>query len=343
MTSAKDSSLAAPSVPDPAAKFDGSLRADQATKIVLLELLAVMEFHESGVLQRSHEECLHDYRIAVRRGRSALSQLRESFPPSIMTRFAPKLIALGRVTTPARDLDVHLLGFDALKSSVPNHFQDALEPLRAVLLQQADWAYGELFRHLSSGGYRRFMADWRRFLETPPPARPRATEALTPIIDLAGRRIWKLYRRAIKQGRAIKDRSPAECLHELRKTCKKLRYLLEFFRHLYPEPEITRAIKLLKRLQDYLGEFQDVEVQIHKIQELGQIMRKQSAVPTDTLLAMGALLGRLDHRESRLREEFARRFRSFASTEHQAEYRSLFRPVELAALKPAAELTGSAG
>jgi hypothetical protein len=43
---------------------------------------------------------------------------------------------------------------------------------------------------------------------------------------------------------------------------------------------------------------------------------------------MGALLGRLDHHESQLRGEFCKRFRAFASEDHQTEYRSLFRPAE---------------
>ena len=59
----------------------------------------------------------------------------------------------------------------------------------------------------------------------------------------------------------IDDDSPDEALHRLRIDAKKLRYLLEFFRALYPPKEIGAVVGALKSLQDNLGDFNDLSVQ----------------------------------------------------------------------------------
>ena len=43
-----------------------------------------------------------------------------------------------------------------------------------------------------------------------------------------------MYKKVLKAGRAVTADGPAEEMHELRKDCKKLRYLIEFVRSLYP-------------------------------------------------------------------------------------------------------------
>jgi len=328
MISAAEPPPAESSEPVRSVPFDGESRADQAVKAVLLALLEVMEQREPEVLQRRDEESLHDYRIAVRRSRSVLNQMKTAFPATLATRFGGRLRALGQVTTPARDYDVYLEQFEGLAGLVPTPLREPLEVLRRSLEQQADWAYAALSHHLTSSPHRRFLADWRRFLETASPFRPRASQATTPIVQLASRRIWKLYRRTVKLGRAINTETPAQDLHEMRKICKKLRYLLELFRHLYPEGKLNHVIKQLKRLQDYLGEFQDTDVQTRTIWRLGETMRRQAGVPTETLLAMGALLAKLTRRHYRLRGEFVKRFKPFASDDIQQEFRILFGPNE---------------
>ena len=74
----------------------------------------------------------------------------------------------------------------------------------------------------------------------------------------------------MKEGEAIDDDSPARALHDLRITCKKLRYLLEFCQSLYPPKEIERLIKSLKTFQNVLGEFQDTELQALAILDIGR-------------------------------------------------------------------------
>ena len=141
---------------------------------------------------------------------------------------------------------------------------------------------------------------------------------------MASERIWRVYRRAIREGDAITTESPADDLHELRKTCKKLRYLMEFFQSLYPGGEIKSLIRVLKTLQDNLGNFQDYEVQVATLKEFSHQMVAEGMVPPDTLLAMGMLIDGLERRQHQAREEFAGRYAGFSAQDHQDRFRQLF-------------------
>jgi CHAD domain-containing protein len=136
-------------------------------------------------------------------------------------------------------------------------------------------------------------------------------------------RLWKLFKRVLKQGRAICPDTPPEYIHELRKSCKKLRYMLEIFRALYPAEVIARPIKQLKKLQDYLGDFQDVHARIDTLKRVSQAMREDTGVPTEALLALGILLAVLDGRQKELRETFPAHFEPFARNRNRMRFRAL--------------------
>ena len=80
--------------------------------------------------------------------------------------------------------------------------------------------------------------------------------------------IRRLWQRSLKEGRAIPDEEAHLAFHELRKTCKKLRYLLEAFRPLYSKTEILAPVKSLKQFQDLLGVMNDNYVQKELMKQL---------------------------------------------------------------------------
>lgn len=308
-------------------ELEPELRADAAVKEVLRSLLETLRLNEAGVKAELDTEFLHDFRVAVRRTRSALGQIRKVFPDRVVQRFTSGFAELGRVSGEARDLDVYLLAFDCDAEKLSEPLQGALDPLRELLRQRAREAHARLNRFLESAAYGRLVRNWSVFLDMPPPRRPRAAKALLPVRVIADRRIWKLYRRVLEQGEAIVPESPAEQVHALRKTAKKLRYLMEFFRSLYPREKIEPLVKILKGLQDHLGEYQDVHVQIASLRDFAAELR-EAGVPIEALLAVGALLDRLHRREKILREGFAERFAEFAESGHQRKFKSLVRSAE---------------
>ena len=304
--------------------LDPAMRADQSSKVILHRLIDIMLQNEAGTRTGTDTEFLHDFRVAIRRTRSALTQIKAVFAKRIVDRYKTEFAWLGQITSPSRDLDVYLLNFDEYRDSLPATMQADIEPLREFLIRHQKAEHRALVKALDSARYRRLITNWRNFLNQPVNERSTLKNAGRPVIEVACERIWRVYRSAIKEGNAINTESPAEALHELRKTCKKLRYLMEFFQSLYPSGDIKGSIRILKTLQDNLGNFQDYEVQVSTLKKFSRQMVAESTVPPDTLLAMGMLIDRLERRQHQAREEFSGRYAGFSQQDNQDRFRKLF-------------------
>lgn len=303
--------------------LDGQTRCDRATKDILLALLKTLEANIDGAQRNLDSEFLHDLRVATRRTRSALGQIKAVFRPDVVERFKEEFAWLGQVTGQTRDMDVYILALNGYKQQLPPMLREALEPLRGGLTRHHAEEQEILSRHFNSVRFRALLKDWRAFVEMPLPQEAVAANALRPVKEVADERIWKMYRRVLKEGRAIDKTSPAQDLHELRKSCKKLRYLLEFFQSLYTPGRVRALIKTLKLLLDNLGNFQDLEVQAHSLRDLAREVAKEQELDTDTLLAMGALIGNLTRQQQQARDQFAEIFASFDTLKHRKQFKSL--------------------
>lgn len=293
---------------------------------VLLNLLDVMRATMDGIRADLDTEFLHDFRVAVRRTRSLLSQFKNLYPAGVLERFRQDFARLGAVTGPTRDLDVYLLRFTDYCSMLPHVPREDLEPFRSFLEQIRVRERAALLRELDSPRFARFCFRWQKFLELDRDAAGASATGVVAIGAAADRRAWRLFRRCLAEGRVIDSNSPAEALHELRKTCKKLRYLLEFCQGFHPPGTVAGLIKALKLLQDNLGDIQDLQVQSTGLGEFGMDMAKGHLAPPATLLAMGSLTERLRQRQHEAREEFHCRFAEFCSEEHRDMFRHLFGP-----------------
>ncbi|MFZ0906133.1 MAG: CHAD domain-containing protein, partial [Mycobacterium sp.] len=142
---------------------------------------------------------------------------------------------------------------------------------------------------------------------------------------LARQRIDGAFRKVVRRGKRITADSPSEQVHELRKRCKELRYLLEVFRPLCADGPYRPLIKELKALQDTLGDFQDGEVQREAVREFAAVMMEQGAAPPATVLAMGELAAQLDAHQLNARGALVGRLQPFLANENRARVKALVR------------------
>jgi CHAD domain-containing protein len=312
-----------------AVQLNPGMRSDVAVQRILQTLLDTMRLNEEGVRLDLDSEFLHDFRVAVRRTRSALTQIKDVYPAGIIDRFKPEFAWLGQVTGPTRDLDVYLLNMPDYRASLPPHVQPDLEPLQDFLSRHQRIEQRRLVKALDSERYSELLAGWQSFLECwDTETKPDSIEpprASIPAEQTASDRIWKAYRRVLKRGRAVNDESPAEWLHRLRIDCKKLRYLLEFFRSLYDAEEIGILVKALKRLQDNLGDFNDLEIQQDSLRRFAHEMFQEGLATVESLMALGRLVDRLESRQEEERLRFQQEFREFASKRNRARFQGLFK------------------
>ncbi len=304
------------------AEITATMPAPVAVARLLLRLLDTLELNVDGVLRDIDTEFLHDLRVAVRRTRSAIKLLGGVLPAELAEHYKTEFKWLGDLTTPTRDLDVHLLGFGPMTRQLVAASPADLEPLRAFLVRRRAREFRRLATALRGPRFRAITDDWRKALleirDVGGPRRRRPTAAALAL-DTTGR----AFRRIVAQGAAITPESPPESLHDLRKRAKELRYLLEFFAPLHDPVAYRKVVGDLKSLQDCLGDFQDSQVQREEIHALADAMLAERAAPAATLLAMGEIAANLTLSQAEARADFARRFARFAGPRGQERIRIL--------------------
>ena len=304
-------------------KLKPKMRADEASIVIYRHLLKAMQVNEARTIADTDTEFLHDFRVAVRRTRSGLSQIKNTLPATAVSQHAGFFSWLGQITGLTRDLDVYLLSYKKYKEAIPISLREDISPLYDFLKHKQALAQKELVDKLESSEYRKQLTAWEQYLKEPLPKKGKETHANISIKELADQRIWKVYKRILKDGEAINESSPPEALHDLRKVCKKLRYLMEFFQSLYTEEDMKASLKALKGFQTVLGDFQDYEIQEGNIKQFSEEMMANN-VSANTLLAMGVLVQYLDTMRCRARNDFARQFAAFNQGENRSAFKMLF-------------------
>lgn len=303
-------------------QLDPNFTARQAMVAIYKQLLAAMRCNEEGIIKDLDSEFLHDFRVAIRRTRSGLSLIKNVLPLEITNHFKTKFSHLGSITGPTRDLDVYLLYENNYKSRLPPTLQGSLHTFFMDLATRRAEEQKKLARAMKSSRYSQTTDEWEQYLEgndeTP------AENADTPVIDIARKTIFRRYKKIMKDGMAISELTPDENLHRLRIQGKKLRYSLEFFASLFPKAKITRAIKQLKRLQNNLGDFNDLSVQQEMLHHYLNELRPSSRKNFELATAIGGLLTNLYHEQNRKREDFHSIFDRFSSSKNVALYNELF-------------------
>jgi CHAD domain-containing protein len=150
------------------ADITAAMPAAGAAAAILLRLLDTVEVNVPGVLADTDTEFLHDLRVSVRRTRSALKLLGDvlGLPAAELDRYAADFKWVGDLTTPTRDLDVHLLDFDGTASALAAAKPDDLEPFRAYLQQRRHREFRALVRGLRSPRFVTLLQGWRAALVT---------------------------------------------------------------------------------------------------------------------------------------------------------------------------------
>lgn len=285
--------------------------AGAASRRVLRGLAEVVEANRSGTLDDLDSEFLHDLRVAVRRSRSVLRQMKRAFDPVVRREHADSLRWLQAATGPTRDLDVQLLEWDDLVAHVPEDRRAALEPARALLAEHRDTALRTMKATLRSAEQRRRWTAWRLFLAADAVGQV-GPDAERPIHKVARRRVRSLHARIVRDGQALTPASPAEALHDIRKQGKELRYLLALYGPaLWPASQVKPLERALKGLQNVLGHHNDRDVQATRLGALAPELAHRPGGPA-ALLALGSLIDRLEADQRSARADVAEQFAALA-------------------------------
>ncbi len=286
--------------------LDPNTPASELGRTVISYFFGIMEKNEEGVLEDIDTEFLHDYRVALRRLRTFVSEVKAAFPKKTRKKLSGELKELFSLTTDVRDLDVLLLTRPEFHSLLPEEYHRGLEPFFDWVEERRSSNLDALRAHLRSSAYREFTQRWLDYTEA---GKEHGKEE-----SIYGIALERIGSRAEKVHEAIEEVEASsyssEKLHELRIQCKKLRYLSEIFADLFPREDAGSFIKRLKKLQDVIGDHHDAVVQ----QETLEYAEKQlDGNRPELLKSLGALSLRLHDRETELFRHIGEEVKTYRS------------------------------
>lgn len=299
-------------------RFDTPAR--DAVGRIVSPILGIAEENVPGILDDIDTEFLHDYRICLRKTRSVLGLVKGVYPPEETRRMRGLLGDLARRTNRLRDLDVYLLAKEEYLELLPPGLRPALERMFLDLTAERGRELRRVSAELHADPTRLLFQEIKAFFAGAAPhgAAPAAELPVGPLVFL---RVYKTYRKIRRGAALIGADTPDEGVHQLRIECKKLRYLLEFFAELVPEKRGAPLVKSLRRLQNWLGEFNDASVQQQALMAYWQ----EKGSGTDLAMGLGGLVSVLYERQRRTRRYILDALEEFTGDATGAAFKRIFK------------------
>ncbi len=271
----------APALPQPPPMHPDDSMSEAGRKVIFTHFMKMLA-NEAGTREGVDIEFLHDMRVSTRRMRAAFRIFEPFYSAKAVKRFNKGLRRTGRALGVVRDLDVLIEKAEAYEAGLPPDDGLTVQPLLENWRATRDRSRQELTEHLDSPAYRRFVEEFRAFLETPG-AHTRSIPMGEPVAYQVRHIVPRLVMERYEQVRAyepILDTAPVTTYHMLRIDCKRLRYALEFFAPLLGAGA-PALIKQVTGMQDLLGAMQDAHVAEGLIADFlaGQGKRKKKASP----------------------------------------------------------------
>jgi CHAD domain-containing protein len=266
----------------------GTLRlpAAEGIRLVALEFLQDAESARKNLARSPDAKALHDLRVALRRLRSWLRSFKPEFDGVTRKRDRRALREITAATNLGRDIDVQLVwlrdaakgkrrrGADWMKKYLTTRQQLAGNPVDSALLKR----------------FSRVRKDLKERLTTAPSVKDTDSRTLASAIAARLTTHVEALDEALGDVHSVADEKQA---HKARIVAKRLRYLLE--PAAVQVKQGAEVVRMLKSLQDELGELHDAHVLAHELKAAMESSASENGgdgdapAPHDTEVPQGAL------------------------------------------------------
>lgn len=265
------------------------MSVDQAFAAILQSGLAQLLVNEPAAEDGRNPEGIHQFRVALRRLRCALTLLHSLAPSPTLEALRADARWLAGALSEARSWDVFLSetlvevanGCDGL---------NGVDAVRTFAEHARAASYAKVRQTLTAPRTGRFelalgawieQRGWRHDVSS-----DNLAALAAPVTIFASDALTSRHNKVLKHGRHFKT-LPAAGRHELRLAAKKLRYTVDFFLPLFDEQaSAKRYARRLSTLQDRLGRFNDAATTRQLIAQL-----PTEGVSAESREALGAVLG----------------------------------------------------
>lgn len=248
---------------------------EEAARRLALKSLAAARTAERRLDDRLDPEALHDFRVSIRRLRSLLRAYRPQLVSAIRSKDRKRLRAIQRATGGGREAEVALEWLTKQQADLGPEHLAGLNWLSSILLERRqkcaddlDTKLREDFRRTAEKLEERLavMRSERNLLSE----QPHVSFART-LANLTEAHATDLL---VNLGQIARVEHAAQ-LHQSRIVAKRLRYLLEPVRAYANETQ--SVVKRSKKLQELLGDLNDVHVLMHEIDQSFEDSMQQKA------------------------------------------------------------------
>jgi len=252
----------------------------EAARLIWRQQLMEIILWEAGSRTGADMESVHQMRVCTRKARAAVALFSAYFKPGAIRPYVKALRHTGRLLGAVRDRDVALLNLGKYAGNQRPGVRKGLQAVARTWKSEHKAARRALLAWLDSPDYQGFVVDFDTFCRTPgagakdvtwqagQPLVPAQVRHVLPAVITQQYAAMRAYEVLFDEMESV----PEEALHALRIEGKRLRYCLEFTKHLLGEPGAA-LIANLRDIQDHLGNLNDAVVsrgQLQAMEEKGE-------------------------------------------------------------------------
>ncbi|MGE0723847.1 MAG: CHAD domain-containing protein [Alphaproteobacteria bacterium] len=261
---ARIAGMRAPPLRVPIPALDASASAIDGLRAIGQASLHQMLGNLAAVTETDTADGVHQFRVALRRLRSALRLFRKLLAKPERKALGDGLRWLSQLFADAREWDV--LIDETLKPLAAEVDDGALAPLLLAAEGRRTLAYASLRTALAGPEPTRVLLQVARWFEIG--AVPVRDGRGPPALGGFARRALRQARKRLRERHETAAAASVEEWHELRILAKQARYATDAFRSLYPRRAVRPYLDALVALQDCLGGINDAAVARRMVADL---------------------------------------------------------------------------
>ncbi len=273
-------------------------------RIFCSDVLSRVRSFERGIVRDTDPECLHQYRVNVRKIRALLGLSKSIFPRDWLQALTDELSSIMKRTNRLRDLDVHIDAMEGYRQLLPDALKAGAVLLEELLKHERQKEQGKVAAFLASEKYLGRMRQLEKNLDKPPENEENddtGKPLQATVLHILERRFNKMVKKITEVEAEAEDLS----FHQIRIEGKKLRYALEFLEVFSDLKQVKKIIKKMKRFQDLFGEYNDLCVQeefLHIHMDGIENDDNLKAKRRDIEMAVGGILTIISKKKAEVRE-----------------------------------------
>lgn len=246
----------------------------EALQSLIWSCLSHLQANVSGALNQTHDEYLHQMRVALRQLRVVLEMASEYRADTELELLKSNAGELGKVLGHSREWDVFV---NQVLPSLPKHWAPRSEA-KAIVRQSKERrnvSHLVVNTTLQAGKFQRLILRLGAWMYS---GYWEEGEGVETLGDFADNVLAKSGRKVRQRGKILTENISPARIHKFRIAVKNYRYCLEMFALLYSERRNRHHMKFLIELQDSLGYFNDNTVALRLLKESGLDVESASIV-----------------------------------------------------------------